>query len=203
MMDNSIGTAIAMLQAKLRLKGPAIVLNALGPGASSGERRQFMNMLSRIKRSDKGVESPTVATLEKIARGFGYATLGDFFAALGETSGSAVEKSATNFLRRSKTGDKVPHEKVRPPAMPGQTYFWAGLPHAFDPPASTVDLSTAPPFDPRTQYVLWSIVTILIKHLRASDAMAGAAVSDAPVHATTRSSQAGRPPRRAGKDSRA
>jgi hypothetical protein len=200
-IDNSIGTAIAMLQAKLQLKGPAIALLALGPNATANERQTFLNRLSKIKRSEEGAESPSVPTLEKIARGFGYDSLPDFFTALGQTALPptalpSATKSQTNSLRQKKGRVKVSDGKSRRPASSEQTSFWAGLPHA----SSTVDLSTAPPFDQRTKYVLWSIVVLITKHLRASDAVA--VLDSSSRRATGRRVQTGRSIDRAGQNPR-
>jgi hypothetical protein len=172
-MDNTIGTAIAMLQAKLHLKGPAIAMLALGPASTATERRTFLNRLSKIKRSEKGAESPTVPMLEKIARGMGYSTLADFFTALGHTNFPKSAKNETNLLQPRKRTGKVANARASARRASANKAFLVGPSNAFDQSASaTVDLSSAPPFDPRTRYTLWSVVVLLTKHLRASDAMA-------------------------------
>jgi hypothetical protein len=204
LVDNSIGTAIAMLQAKLQLKGPAIALLALGPNATHHERRMFLQRLSKIKRSDEGLESPSVPTLEKISRGFGYSTLSDFFTALGQTTLPSTATFPTkNSLQGKRGGGKVSDGKRRRAKSSELSRVRAGLFHGFGPSSSTVDLSTAPPFDERTKYVLWSIVVLLTKHLRASDAVANTrTVRDDDAPATGRRTQTGRASGRAGKNPR-
>ena len=126
-IDNSIGTAIAMLQAKLQLKGPAIALLALGPNATANERQTFLNRLSKIKRSEEGAESPSVPTLEKIARGFGYdVAAGFFYRARPDGSAPPTTKSQTNSLRQKKGRVKVPDGKSRRPASSERDLFLGG-----------------------------------------------------------------------------
>lgn len=174
-MDNSIGAGIAALQKKLGLKGPVIALKALGPRSRRKDRQAFLNHYSRIKRSAKGAESPSVEYLTKIARGLGFESLEAFFAALSSTDVADTTKKKTNSLRKKSSTDRIlsaPRDVVGRLAGATHPVFQGYTHEAPLAQLATLDLSAAPPYDVRTRYTLWAVVVLLTKHLSASDIVA-------------------------------
>jgi hypothetical protein len=77
---DGFGKKLTALQDALRLDGPTIAVNALGPKSTKNQRRDFASYLSRVKRGR--VDNPALEFVSRAARGFGFPDLASFFRAL-------------------------------------------------------------------------------------------------------------------------
>lgn len=114
-----IGAAIRLLREQRNLKQEDVALAALGDTSPQKKRRDLANYLSKIEREK--VPNVGLRKLRLIARGCGYATLGEFFSALENAHAAPINTSIAQLhLTRSgphtastQSGGGVPHGSHR------------------------------------------------------------------------------------------